>query len=353
MIEIETHDRVPPIAREWDQLAERLGASPFLRPGWIAAWGDAFAPAGLTVVAARRHGEVRGVVPLCRRRGELRSASNEHSPEFGFLAADEDTAAELARLIYGEKNTTICLDFIDPNDIGLRECREAATQAGYRTVERPRLRSPYLEIEGDWRDCASPSTRREAERRLRRLGETGGVIFEIADGSERLDDLLEEGFRVEASGWKGKSGSAIAFRAETRAFYAGIARWAAERGWLRLAFLRLDGRPLAFVLGLETEGVFYSVKSGFDPGYRRFGAGGLLRYQLLARAFSAGLSRYEFLGDAEPWKLEWTATCRDRRVFRAFAPSTAGTLQWALRGPVYRVARRMPFAKMSRRLFRK
>jgi len=353
MVQIETHDSVPPLAREWDQLAERLGASPFLRPGWIAAWGNAFAPGALAVVAIRRHGELVGVVPLCRRRGELRSASNEHSPEFGFLAADHDIAVEMARMIYGEKATTIHLDFIDSTDIGLRECRKAAKPAGYRSVERPRLRSPYLVIEGNWGDCASPSTRREAERRLRRLGETGSVILEIADGSERLEDLLEQGFRVEASGWKGERGSAISFNPETRAFYAEIAQWAAERGWLRLAFLRLEERPVAFVFGLEADGVFYSVKSGFDPDFRRFGTGGLLRYQLLARAFSAGLRRYEFLGDAEPWKLEWTTTCRERSTFHAFAPSMAGILQWTVHVHAYRVARRMPLASTSRRLLRK
>ena len=35
-------------------------------------------------------------------------------------------------------------------------------------------------------------------------------------------------------------------------FYRRVAAWAAERDWLRLAFLRLDGRPLAFDLALET-----------------------------------------------------------------------------------------------------
>src|SRR5207247_10269646 len=68
--------------------------------------------------------------------------------------------------------------------------------------------------------------------------------LEVVDGSERLDELLEEGFRVEASGWKSRAGTAIASRPDTRRFYTDVARWASDRGWLRLAFLRLGGRAL-------------------------------------------------------------------------------------------------------------
>jgi CelD/BcsL family acetyltransferase involved in cellulose biosynthesis len=356
MIALETHDRVVPLAREWDDLADRLDASPFLRPGWIAVWCDAFASGSLAVIGIRRGGELVGVVPLCRRRGELRSASNEHSPEFGFLAADREVAAELARAVYAGNETTVRLDFIDRDDVGLQECKEIGEQQGYRNTERLRLRSPYLAIGRDWAEYTGRLARKplyEAERRLRRLDEAGTVMLEVADGSERLEALLEQGFEIEASGWKGDQGTAITARPETRAFYSGVARWAAERGWLRLAFLRLDGRPLAFVLGLETGDAFYAVKEGFDPAFRRFGPGAVLRFRLLARAFSCGLRRYEFLGDAEPWKLEWTDSYRERVFFRAFAPSLLGLSKWTVHTHGYRLAKRMPLTTNARALLRR
>lgn len=355
MTHVETHVDVAPLLQEWDELAARLHASPFLRPGWIVEWGNVFAPGSLAVLAARRHGELVGVAALRLRGRGLCSASNEHSPEYGFLATDRDVASELARAIFASQHTTVSLDLVDSGDLGLAACREAARLARYRSDEQLRLRSPYLLIDCDWDEYTSRLARKprsEAERRLRRLGETGSVILEVVDGSTELEGLLDEGFRVEASGWKGERGTAIAASEETRAFYSGVARWAAARGWLRLAFLRVDGRPLAFVLGLEADGVFYSVKEGFDPAFRRFGPGGLLRYRLLARAFSTGLARYEFLGDAEPWKLTWTTTCRERNAFRAFAPSVPGYVAWALRAHVYRVAKHMPLAGTARKLLR-
>lgn len=347
MTDVELHDRVSPLAREWDLLAERLGASPFLRPEWIAAWADAFAPESLTIVVARRRGELVGVVPLHRRSSELRSASNEHSPEFGFLAADTDVATDLARAIYAHGESAVRFDFIDPEDAGLAQCREIGGRLGYRSAERVRIRSPYLQIEGEWEAYARhirQKARAEPERRLRRLHETGNVLLDVADGSDRLDELLAEGYDLEAAGWKGERGTAIVARDDTRAFYSGFARAAATRRWLRLAFLRLDGRALAFVFALELDGVFYTLKSGFDPGFARFGPSGLLRYQLLKRAFADGLRRYEFLGDADPWKLEWTTTCHERSIFRTFAPSLRGLLAWSAHAHVLPRARRLPLA---------
>ncbi|HKP88939.1 MAG TPA: GNAT family N-acetyltransferase, partial [Thermoleophilaceae bacterium] len=47
--------------------------------------------------------------------------------------------------------------------------------------------------------------------------------------------------------------------------HVGAPPGAAEQGWLRLAFLRLDGRAIAFDMCLEHGGAFYVLKGGFDP----------------------------------------------------------------------------------------
>ena len=117
------------------------------------------------------------------------------------------------------------------------------------------------------RCCRPPTTpcARSDSSRERRL-----------DGRDGLDSLLTEGFAIESAGWKAAGGTAIVSRAETEGFYREVAAWAAQRGWLRLAFLRLDGRALAFEFAIEEGGVYYALKSGFDPAYRAFSPGTLL-----------------------------------------------------------------------------
>src|SRR5207253_4308850 len=127
---------------------------------------------------------------------------------------------------------------------GLAAFEEAARRARHRLLVRTQQRSPYVVIGGDWDAFCESLDRKEVKeirRRRRRLEEQGETRFDVEDGSERLDSLLDEWLQVEASGWKGRTGTAVASDPGTLEFYRAIARWAAGRGSLRLAFLRLDG----------------------------------------------------------------------------------------------------------------
>jgi hypothetical protein len=67
---------------------------------------------------------------------------------------------------------------------------------------------------------------------------------------------------------------------------------------------------------------------------------------MLERAFRLGLASYEFLGAADPAKLEWTSTLRERWLVQAFRPSPLGVLDWS----AFAYAR--PLAKRVRGLVR-
>ncbi len=340
---VETRDSVRELAAEWDELADRVAAEPWLRPGWVDAWWEAFGAGRLRIVAVRRGDRLAGVLPLMEQRGVVRSTSNWHTPEFGLLA-ERHELGELAEALVSRRAHRVWLGFVDAAKPGVVACRAAAQAAGYRVLERTLERSPYVPIEGDWeayRVGLGKKLASELRRRRRRLEEAGRFSFEVVDGDERLPALLDEGFAVEAAGWKGARGLAIHSRPETLGFYRAVADWAAERGWLRLAFLRLDGRPFAFDFCIEDRGIHYLLKTGFDPAYARFAPGMILRYEMLARAFSIGLRSYEFLGADEPWKLEWTQATRERRLFHAFAPSVRGLVGWAAFGWGRPVAKRV------------
>ena len=148
---------------------------------------------------------------------------------------------------------------------------------------------------------------------------------EVHDEGDRLAARLEEAFAVEAAGWKERAGTAIASDPSIARFHRLMAAWAAERGWLRLVLLRLDGRALAFDPALETGGRHFALKTGYDPAFTGLSPGLLLRLHMLERAFAAGLQSNEFCGAAEPWKLQWTPATRPVLVIEAFAPTAAGS----------------------------
>jgi CelD/BcsL family acetyltransferase involved in cellulose biosynthesis len=315
-------------AQEWDALADRSGVPPWFRPGWFAAWAHAFAGPTAAVFAIRgQAGELLAVAPVVRRRGVLRAAANWHTPEFGVCGKDAAAVVALLRALFSQRPRRIDIAFVDRAGSTAAALAELCPAAGYRVLSRTIERSPYLELTGGWQryhEALDGRVRREIARRQRRLDERGGLQLDVQDGSRGLDVLLEQGFRVEASGWKGSSGTAIASKPQTRDFYSEIARWAAARGWLRLAFLRVGGQPVAFDLALQTGGAHFLLKTGYDPDFRGAAPGVLLRHLMIKRAFAEGLGSYEFLGTESSWKATWTQTSRARLRVQAFAPTPVG-----------------------------
>jgi CelD/BcsL family acetyltransferase involved in cellulose biosynthesis len=329
---VEVHSSADPIRREWDELAERTGAAPFLHAGWIEAWHKAFGSGELAVLAVRREGRVAGVLPVEARRGTLTSPTDWQTPLFGPVVEDGGAAEELASGLLARSGRRADLWFLPSDGHGIVEFGAAAGSAGFGRIVRTIARAPYVPVEGPFEEYMGSldrKFRKEIGRLRRRLEERGAAAVVYEDGTERLDELLSEGFRLEGSGWKERAGTAILSAPAVEGFYRAVARWAAERGWLRLAFLRLDGRAIAFDFCLEHGGVFYVVKGGFDTEERKLAPGTLLTHDGIQRAFALGLSSYELLGQADDYKRSWTSHIRERLRFQAFPGTAAGFAEYA------------------------
>jgi CelD/BcsL family acetyltransferase involved in cellulose biosynthesis len=292
----------------------------------------AFGRGNVEIFVLRLGGRLVGLLPLCRRRGALLSPTNWHTPGFGLLAEPNALPGFVRQILLNSGGAhRISLAFLDPNKADLGRWRATAEAQRFRVLTRTLARSAYVEIGPDWdlyESALSRNLRGDLRRSLRRLREAGNVSFEVVDGGARIERLLTEGFTVESSGWKGARGTAILSRPETEEFYRAVGAWAAQKGWLRLAFLRLDGRAVAFEFAIEEGGVYYALKSGFDPAYRAFSPGKLLIHLTLKHAFSLGLANYDMAG-VEEYKLAWTNKVRELMLFQAFAASPAGLVDWA------------------------
>lgn len=331
VLRIETHAAIEPLADEWDELADSVHASPFRRPGWFAAWWCAFGAGELRVYGIRRHDRLVAAVPLIRRAKGLASPTNLQTPEFGMVAADRAAADALAAAVLADEPRRLCLAPLDRAGTDFESFRAAAEAAGYLQHVRTLQRSPFVALTGDWctyEQSLHKHLRDNRRRRLRRLGELGEVTFDARVPEGQLDELLAEGFEVEPSGWKREQGTAIVSRPETLAFWTEVARWAHERGWLRLHFLRVAGRPVAFELTIVADGRAWDLKGGYDPEFRRHGPGILITFEILAALSAEGASTYEMNGGDEPFKLEFSDRVRERVLFDAFARSPSGALGW-------------------------
>ena len=339
---------MPVSTTAWDELAERAGAAPFDRPGWFEAWAEAFGEP-LELLTTEADGRLTGVLPYVRTADSVRSATNPHTPSPGLLTDDEAAARDLTEGLFS-LGGRISLGYLDGASAAI--LHDAARSAGCMVLTRPLAYRLFLELEGPWEsfEGSLPSRLvRDVRRRRRKLEELGEVTLEVSDGSDRLEDLLAEGFRLEASGWKAAEGTAIVSSRETQRFYEAIARWSAERGWLRLFFLRVGGRPIAFQLALEHGRTHYFLKGGYDPDDSAYSPGKLLLHATLAHALERGNERYELMGDVEPWKLEWTTKMEERVSLDAYRRTPRGLARYAAQAYLRPLVRRDPRRRLLER----
>lgn len=335
---VETRTRLQAVdgqlAAAWDQLATRSGSPPFMRPGWVRAWMDAFAPGREPrVLTAQRADELVGVMPLLGGRGRLRSPTNGESMIFAPVIADTDAAAALADRLAGAGRVVD----LAPLPVGAGTAGEAMQSAAERrgaiVLRRTLSQSPILDLTGTWADFLGTMSakRRSSLRRLdNRLRDAGAVSFEIHDGRQDLDALLAEGFRLEGRPWKLAAGSAILSDPSTTRFYTEVARWAAETGILRLAFLKLDGHPIAFSYTLQDGGRMYGVKLGMDDDFGKLSPGTVLTRQLVEYAFDQpDVTQFDLLGQNDGHKADISTGTREQVRLQLFPAGPRGQLQRA------------------------
>jgi CelD/BcsL family acetyltransferase involved in cellulose biosynthesis len=307
---------------EWSDLAPE-SATPFTTPEWLTAWSGAFG-AGELVCPVVRDGDGRLLAAAClsrARAGGLGAPANPHSGDWDVVAADDEARAAVWEAIAGLGAARVALPYLREGSRSLEQAREAL-EGRYRLHVAPGPRSPYLELPESYEAlmaAASRNLRSQVGRRRRQLEKAmGPVELRTVTGGPELDGALDVLFRLEASGWKARAGTAILHEPGAERLYREFAGAAAERGWLRVYLLEAGGVPLAGDFGIALGGVGFLLKTGFDEAHGRLSPGLVLRGDVLRASIEEGLTGYDFLGPDDDYKLRWTSTVRPRVTLRAF-----------------------------------
>jgi CelD/BcsL family acetyltransferase involved in cellulose biosynthesis len=324
--------------REWDALALATHGAPFLRPGWVRAWMAAFSPRRqLRLLTVRRGEELVALLPVLTSARGVAVPVNVETPVMEPLAVDDRA---LAALVPGllRRGGRAYLSLLPEGDHA-RVLMAAAEARGLPSRCEVVRRSPYTLVDGEWEAfqfSVVPARRRKSLRRLEeKLSARGRVDFEIHNGGQDLTALLTEGLGLELGGWKGEQGTAVLSHPRTEQFYRSVAEWAARAGILRLYFLRLDGRAVAFGYRLEQQGVIYGLKIAHEEAFREYGPGFLLMNRMLADAFRRpDVQRIEWLGVDDPHKLEFASGVRQQLRLQLFSGGAAGAMERGLAAAV-------------------
>jgi CelD/BcsL family acetyltransferase involved in cellulose biosynthesis len=342
-LERQDFDRFERGAAEWEALA--AVGSPFATAAWLASWWRAFASErGVALVLRDDEGAMlAGGCFVDAGRGGLGSAVNAHSNDWALVARDSDAATAFwAEAALGRRR--LSLRPLSRDGCGTTTQREALGAAGYRLVEEGLEPSPWLDLPDSLEAllaARSRNLRSQVARRRRALQREGELVFRVVRDEPALEPELDTFFELEAAGWKGKEGTAIALDPALVDLYRGFARRAAGAGWLRLYMLELDGRLVAADYGCAFDSCGYLIKTTFDEELGRFAPGLVLRAEVLRASIEEGLARYDFLGGPDAYKLRWADQLRRRSALRAFrgVGSAPAYAWWASLRPALKSAR--------------
>jgi CelD/BcsL family acetyltransferase involved in cellulose biosynthesis len=325
------------LAADWDALAAaEASPTPFDLHCWYVADWDAFhrdrdRPAICTV---RRDGRLVGLFPLLRRGRRLVALANVHSCAFRPLAADAEAAEALLKEVMARRSAGLQLVGVPVEDGWPERLDRAAVAASRIALTEESYSSPYIDTEGEfaeWREANKKRWKAPLEKKRRKMDRDHEAEFAIVVAPADLDAELEDGLRVEASGWKGENGTAILSKPETAAFYRAVARDFHARGELRFSRIALDGETIAFDFGLLHGGRLYSLKVGYDERFRSLAPALVMRLSMIESCFELRLRTHELLGDDAPWKSQFSSGARHHVGFFSYSRGLGGGARFAYR----------------------
>jgi CelD/BcsL family acetyltransferase involved in cellulose biosynthesis len=123
------------------------------------------------------------------------------------------------------------------------------------------------------REALGAKKQKELRRQRHRLAEHGAVRFEIARTREDVAAALEIFLKLEASGWKGKRGTALAQDGGDAAFIRRGAPALAGSGQCEIVTLYAGDTPVAAAIVLRHQDRAFYFKLGIDERFAKFSPG--------------------------------------------------------------------------------
>lgn len=347
------------LEHEWNDAVNRADIPhPFLRHEWFRTWWECFGGGRqLHVVVVRDGDRILAIAPLMietvRMYGlpvrKIDLIHNDHTPRVDFVIAerpehsyraiwdaltasrDDWDVLQLSRIVRGAATVQAMTAF--------------ALADGRATGRWDGDVSPYLKLTGTWEDYYQSlpgKFRQNLRNRLSRLVKIGAPRLEVLDDADAIASGRDEALRLEASGWKRESGTAISSDPAVHRFYSRLAERATARGWLRLMFLTVGGQRIATSYGSRYRDRLFLFKTGYDPAFAGCSPFKLLTYFAIQEAYATGLTELDFLGDQEPWKLEWTQTVRPHDWLFVFSGTVRARLLHSVKFQMVPELKRLP-----------
>lgn len=320
------------LARDWDALLARCDATVFQSFEWQRTWwrhfGENRPGARLCIVTVRdvtvrdRRGLV-AVAPLHVDRARTLGALplrrmlfvGHRDADYLDVLAEPGRERECARLIAEQlaerrdRFDALVLEDVPDRSRVAPLLREALARHGFWASQAPCEVCPRTALRPTWEETLAgfrSRIRADIRRRARRLATGHRFELEVVRDGEEVAPALRELVELHQARWARDGHAGVFADARQLPFQLEAAEALGRRGWLFLAFLRVDGRRSAAVHGFVFRDTAAVYLTGVRPDEALAGEspGRVLHALCMEWAVTAGCRVYDFMRGAERYKHE-------------------------------------------------
>lgn len=321
----------------WDDLCSRATECiPMLTHGWLTSWWEAFGTEyECHILLVWQGEELIGGAPLVIKCEKIFLLKRRVMTLFANPWVDRMTmlmsphAAHIPELIFEHLGSSrLGFDILDlfplenasPTTSAIVEL---AKRNGWHYGIEDHLQSPYLQISAKLDDLLSnlsSSYRQTVRRRMRKIESLGTAKMRIVRDASCLDAIME----ISLESWQHDEGTSMASTQRLRDFYSSVITNAAKDETLRCALMEIDGEPAAFEFNIFHRHTVHNFKLGYKKKFSDLSPGIALKLftlqELINRRDVEPILEYDFMGAAEPYKLNWTKQTRPHIHVYIFSP---------------------------------
>jgi CelD/BcsL family acetyltransferase involved in cellulose biosynthesis len=282
---------------QWQALSERaIEPNGYYLPGWErAVSATASGRTGALALRAFDAGDTGliGLLPVVSlaRAWKIPLPALVSAHPYGTLCSpllDRDAAADAARRLLDQARSAgaraLILRDVALDGAAMKSLTESLNDDGLQ----PRVLNSHVracldatrEGEALLQKGLGPKKLKELRRQRHRLAEHGTVSFDVARTLESIAPALETFLQLEASGWKGKRGTALAQDAGDAAFIRRAVATLAETGQCEIVTLRAGATPIAAGIVLRHQDRAFFFKLGIDERFAKYSPGVQLTLEL-------------------------------------------------------------------------
>jgi len=269
------------------RLAERsLDGNPFFLPDFLEPAIQGLGKKGLRLAIFSDRDDLHFFAPVFVHGGEVLGGrkftvwAHPYAP-LGTPLIDRELAPLVTDALIAHMRTSKRALFLIPHlplkSASADALRAAAGRSGFWTVAERQMR-PILYPDmaagiAEFERMVSAKRRHELDRQLRRLCEAGAVSFMWARTATEIESAFNMFLALEASGWKGRRGTALARRKSVEDFARAAVARLAQNGRATIDVLRVGEKPIAALIRIEQGGLSIPWKVAFDEAFSAFSPG--------------------------------------------------------------------------------